>query len=457
MSMGTGRWGRSSRSRVVAGGTGVLICAALVVGGPPTTSQAATGPTTTRVSITSAEQERFKDSYAPQISKSGRWVAFESRAKLVPNDTNGFPDIYLRDRRTGKTSLVSVATDGGPSVGSSVNPSMTPDGRYIAFETFADDVAPGDHNGNEDIVVRDMVTGTTELVSLTSDESQTVGFNQGSTTPSISEDGRYVAFLSVATDFAPGDSADTADFFVRDRQAGTTDIVSLTSTGGFSQGGDTFGPASISADGRYVAFYSRATNLVPHDTNDTTDVFVRDRLLKTTVRASVGPGGVQANGGSGQPALSANGKFLAFQSGATNLLDSPADSSLSDIYVRDLAAGTNELASATTTGTGAGSCAFPAMSHSGRFVVFESSASTLVPSDTNLGSDVFVRDVVSDTTRRVSVSTGGAEGNGSSGGRSVSAISSNGQHVAFDSGASNLVPNDKNGVLDVFVRRNWAS
>jgi Tol biopolymer transport system component len=376
---------------------------------------------------------------------------------LVPIDTNGFRDIYLRDRQTGKTSLVSVAIDGGPSVGSSVNPSMTPDGRYIAFETFADDVAPGDENANEDIVVRDMVTGSTELASLTSDESQTVGANQWSTTPSISEDGRYVAFLSVATDLAPGDFADTTDVFVRDRQAGTTDIVSLTSTGEFSQGGENFGPASISADGRFVAYYSRATNLVPNDSNDTTDVFLRDRLLQTTTRASVGPGGVQADGGSGQPALAANGKFLAFQSGATNLLASPTDDSLSDVYVRDLTAGTNELASITTTGTDAASSAFPAMSHSGRYVVFQSLAPTLVPSDTNLANDVFVRDVLDNTTRRVSVSTGGAEGNGSSGGRSVSAISSNGQHVAFDSRASNLVPNDNNGVLDVFVRLNWAS
>jgi Tol biopolymer transport system component len=457
MAMGTGRLSRESRARVVAGGTGVIVCAALVVVGPPTTSQAAAGPTTTRVSVMSSGQERFKDSYSPQISKSGRWVAFESEAKLVPFDTNGFRDIYLRDRQTGKTTLVSVAAGGGASVGSSVNPSMTPDGRYIAFETFADDVVPGDDNDNEDIVVRDMVTGTTELASLTSDGSQTVGANNWSTTPSISEDGRYVAFVSVSPYFVPGDYDGTADVFVRDRQAGTTDIVSLTSTGGFSQGGENFGPASISADGRFVAFYSRATNLVANDTNDTTDVFLRDRSLQTTVRASVGPGGVQANGGSGQPALSGNGKFLAFQSGATNLLGSPTDSSLGDIYVRDLAAGTNELASVTTTGTGAGSCAFPAMSHSGRFVVFESLASTLVPSDTNLGFDVFVRDVVSDTTRRVSVSTGGVEGNSSSGVRSVSAISSNGQHVAFDSRASNLVPNDKNGVLDVFVRLNWAS
>lgn len=454
MTMGTGRVSRSVRSRVLAG---VLVCAALVVVAPPTSSQAAAGPTTSRVSVTSGEQERFKDSYAPEISKTGRWIAFESAARLVPIDTNGFRDIYLRDRRTGKTSLVSVATDGGPSEGSSVNPSMTPDGRYIAFETFADDVAPGDDNDNEDIVVRDMVSGAIELASLTSDESQTVGANQWSTTPSISEDGRYVAFISVATDLAPGDYADTTDVFVRDRQAGTTDIVSLPSTGGFSEGGENFGPASISADGRFVAFSSRATNLVPTDTNDTTDVFLRDRLMLTTVRASVGPGGIQATGASGQPALSANGKFLAFQSNATNLLDSPTDSSLSDIYVRDLAAETNELASVTTTGSGAGSCGFPAMSHSGRYVIFESLAATLVPSDTNLETDVFVHDMVGATTRRVSVSTLGVEGNGSSGGRSDSAISSNGQHVAFDSRATNLVPSDQNGVLDVFVQLNWAS
>jgi Tol biopolymer transport system component len=456
MSMGTSRLGRSKWSRRLGVGVSVFACAAAAALIGPSASVAATGPTTTRVSVMSSGQERFKDSYAPQISKSGRWVAFESEAKLVPTDTNGVRDIYRRDRQTGKTTLVSVAADGGPSAGPSVNPSMTPDGRYIAFEVFADDVAPGDDNHNDDIVVRDMTNGTTELASLTSDESQTVGANQWSTQPAISEDGRYVAFLSVATDLAPGDFADTADVFVRDRQAGTTNIASLTSTGGFSQGGENFGPPTISADGRFVAFWSRATNLVPNDTNDTVDIFLRDRQLNTTVRASVGPGGVQADSGSGYPALSGNGRYLAFASNATNLT-TPSGSTFGNVIVRDLTTGTNELASVGTDGLAGTGATFPSLSRSGRFVAFSASAPSLVSGDMNNQTDVFVRDLVNDATRRVSVSTAGAEADGPSGLRSVPAISSNGTHVAFDSRATNLVPNDNNGVLDVFARLNWAS
>ncbi len=446
---------RSRGTRWGAIGVSVVVCAsAAAVIAPPAVSVAAAGARTVRVSVTSAEQERFKESYSPQISRSGRYVAFQSDAKLVRIDTNGGSDIYLRDRRTGRTVLVSAAADGGPSDGGGVNPSMTSDGRFIAFEAIADDIAPGDDNHQRDVVVRDMVSGRTALVSLTSDERQA---NEGSSTPSISEDGRYVAFVSGATNVAPGDVAGTNDVFVRDRQAGTTDIVSISSTGAFSDGGENFGPPTISADGRYAAFGSRATNLVPNDSNDVTDVFLRDRQAGTTVRASVGPGGVQADGGSQTPALSANGKFLAFQSGASNLVGSPVDSPYGDIYVRDLAARTNELASVTPAGSAGGSSSHPAMSHSGRYVVFESLASTLVQHDTNRGFDVFVRDVVNDTTRRVSVSTGGVEGNESTSGWGTPAISSNGQHIAFDSFATNLVPHDTNEVLDVFVRLNWAS
>ncbi len=457
MSMGTGSLGRSSRSRIVAGCLGLLVCVALALVAPPTTSVAATAPTTARVSITSAEQERFKDSYAPQISKSGRYVVFESEAKLVPSDTNGWRDIYLRDRQTGTTKLISTATDGGPSDSGSVDPSMTPDGRYIAFSAFSDDIAPGDDNHNQDIVVRDTVTGTTRIASVASDGSQQVGAGNPSAQPAISADGRFVAFISWSPYFVPGDYDGTADIFVHDMQTGSTEIASVATGGGPTEGANTYGPPTISGDGRFVAYTATTTNLVPNDTNDAPDIFLRDRQTGTTTRVSVGPGGVQADAGSQTPALSGNGKFLAFQSNASNLLGSPVDSSLGDIYVRDLTAGTNELASVTTTGSTSGSNAFPAMSGSGRFVVFRSLAHTLVSGDNNQAFDVFVRDVVNNTTRRVSVNNAGVEGNGSSGGRSTPAISSNGVHVAFDSRATNLVPNDNNGVLDVFVRLSWAA
>lgn len=202
---------------------------------------------------------------------------------------------------------------------------------------------------------------------------------------------------------------------------------------------------------------SWTTNLVPNDTNDSSAIFLRDRQTGTTTRVSVGPGGVQADGGSGSPVLSSNGKFLAFQSTASNLLSTPTNSSLGDIYVRDLAAGTNELASVATNGGPAGSSSFPAISSSGRYVAFLSLASNLVTGDNNQAFDIFVRDVVDNTTHRVSVNNAGVEGDLSSGGGDGPAISSNGAHVAFDSQATNLVPGDKNGVKDVYARINWAS
>ena len=431
---------------------------ALALVAPPTTSVAATAPTTTRVSITSAEQERFKDSYAPQISKSGRYVVFESEAKLVPSDTNGWRDIYLRDRQTGTTKLISTAADGGPSDSGAVDPSMTPDGRYIAFAAFADDIAPGDdnHNAGHRRPRHGHRHDQDRVRGLRRQPAQS-GAGNPSAQPAISADGRFVAFISWSPYFVPGDYDDTADIFVHDMQTGSTEIVSVATGGGPTEGAKTFGPPTISGDGRFVAYRPPPPTWCPNDTNDAPDIFLRDRQtghddarLRRTGRRS---------GRRGQPDASPlrEREVPRFQSNASNLLGSPVDSSLGDIYVRDLTAGTNELASVTTTGSTSGANAFPAMSGSGRFVVFRSLAHTLVSGDNNQAFDVFVRDVVNDTTRRVSVNNAGVEGNGSSGGRSTPAISSNGVHVAFDSRATNLVPNDKNGVLDVFVRLNWAA
>ncbi len=455
---GDGQFGSIESFTDRGGRLGLLVCVALALVAPPTTSVAATAPTTARVSITSAEQERFKDSYAPQISKSGRYVVFESEAKLVPSDTNGWRDIYLRDRQTGTTKLISTATDGGPSDSGSVDPSMTPDGRYIAFSAFSDDIAPGDDNHNQDIVVRDTVTGTTRIASVASDGSQQVGAGNPSAQPAISADGRFVAFISWSPYFVPGDYDGTADIFVHDMQTGSTEIASVATGGGPTEGANTYGPPTISGDGRFVAYTATTTNLVPNDTNDAPDIFLRDRQTGTTTRVSVGPGGVQADAGSQTPALSGNGKFLAFQSNASNLLGSPVDSSLGDIYVRDLTAGTNELASVDDDRLDLRLECLPGD-------VGQRPLRRLPLSGTHPGvrrQQPGLRCVRSGRgqqhhtpglgqQRRCTRATAAA------GGRSTPAISSNGVHVAFDSRATNLVPNDNNGVLDVFVRLSWAA
>src|SRR5262249_22216540 len=228
----------------------------------------------------------------PVMSTDGRFVAFGSDAtNLVPNDTNTSPsrgcatpgcaeDIFVRDRQTGLTERVSVASDGTQADEESFSPAISADGRFVAFGSIASNLARADTNRFTDVFVHDRQTGLTERVSIASDGSQGNGF---SGLPAISADGRYVAFVSDATDLVPGDTNGFADVFVRDRQTGTTERISVASGG--TQANNYSGPGdhlAISSDGRFVAFSSRATNLVTSDLNGSQDVFVRDRVIGVT-------------------------------------------------------------------------------------------------------------------------------------------------------------------------------
>jgi Tol biopolymer transport system component len=348
------------------------------------------------------------------------------------------------------TSRVSVDSGGAASNNGSYQPSISADGRYVAFQSTASDLVGGDTNGVSDVFVRDRVAGTTQRVSVDSGGAQADG---GSYLPSISADGRYVAFLSYATNLVGGDTNGISDIFVRDRQSGTTERVSVGPSG--AQGNaDSYGAPSISADGRYVAFLSNARNLVSGDTNSAPDVFVRDRQSGTTERASVDSSGVQGDGPSASCAISADGRCVVFQSSATNLV--PGDTNgVSDVFVHDRQSGITERVSVASGGAqGNGSSyspSVPAISADGRTIAFVSYASDLVGGDANGAADVFVRDRQSGTTGRVSVDSGGAQGNGSSGYFGC-AISADGRFVAFASDASNLVSGDSNAHSDVFVR-----
>ncbi len=287
--------------------------------------------------------------------------------------------------------------------------------------------------------------GPTELITISSTGVQANSFGD---LAKISDDGRYVVFQSEATNLVAGDNNGQRDVFIRDRQLGTTELVSISSIG--TQGNGWSEEATISGDGRYIAFQSDATNLVAMDTNLATDIFLRDRVAGTSARLSVSVTGTQANNWSRQPSISADGNIIAFTSFASNL--HPGDTSVGgDVYVRDVAAGSTELTSVSSAGVkgnfesgGAGS-----VSGDGRFVAFSSGASNLVSGDTNTDEDVFVRDRLSGTTERLSISTLGGQGNGNSGSPS---ISPDGSHVAFVSDADNLVVDDTNEVIDVFVR-----
>jgi hypothetical protein len=402
----------------------------------------------TRVSVDSAGNQGDYDPsvlfFYPSISADGRFVAFPSGASnLVPGDTNGTRDIFVRDTLANITTRLSVNSAGNQGNNTSASPSISANGRFVAFSSSASNLIPGDINTNAEVFVRDTLTNTTTGISVGSAGNQG---NGDSYRPSISGDGRFVAFLSRASNIVPGDTNLETDIFVRDTLTNTTTRVSLDSAG--NQGnGDSYRP-SISVDGRFVAFVSDASNLVPGDINTNAQIFVRDTLANTTTCVSVDSAGNQGDNTSDSLSISANGRFVAFGSFASNLV--PGDTNLeSDIFVRDTLTNTTTRVSLDSAGNQANSGSFqPSISADGRFVVFESLASNLVPGDTNGTRDIFVRDMLATTTTRVSVDSAGNQANSRSFEPSISA---DGRRIAFQSWASNLVPGDTNNSLDFFV------
>jgi Tol biopolymer transport system component len=401
---------------------------------------------TTRVSIASDVIQGDSISGSPAISADGRYVAFESSASsLVNGDTNGFTDVFVRDRQTGVTTRVSVTSDGTQGNGSSYAPAISADGRYVAFESSASNLVSGDTNGFGDVFVRDRQTGVTTRVSVASDGTQG---DSGSYAPAVSADGRYVAFASPASNLVSGDTNGFGDVFVHDRQTGVTTRVSVASDG--TQGNDGPWAPAISADGRYVAFASCASNLVSGDTNGSDDVFVHDRQMGVTTRVSVASDGTQGNDDSiDAPAISADGRYVAFQSFASNLVSGDTNGFYEDVFVHDRQTGSTARVSVASDGTqGDNASLSPTISADGRYVAFDSRASNLVSEDTSGFGDVFVHDRQTGATTHVSVASDGMQGDNASG---SPAISADGRYVAFDSWAGNLVSGDTNGFGDVFA------
>ncbi len=403
-----------------------------------------------RVSVSSTGAQANAPSQpwqAPSLSSDGRFVAFSCIAtNLVPGDTNGVHDIFVHDRRTGQTTRVSIRTNGVQGNGSSTWPSISADGRFVAFQSKARYLVGGDTNVRSDIFVHDRQAGETTRVSIKSTGRQG---NGGSYRPSISADGRFVAFESFATNLVRGDTNGREDVFVHDRQTGRTTRVSIRSTG--RQGnGDSSGP-SISADGRFVAFQSEATNLVRGDENGMEDVFVHDRNTGRTTRVSVSVSGREGTSSSHTASISADGRFVAFSSYANNLVHGDTNGKL-DIFVHDRQMGATTRVSVSGYGhEGNSSSEHPSLSADGRFVAFSSHASNLVHGDTNGRGDVFVHDRHTGQIVRASVSGSGGEGNDRSCHPSISA---DGRFVGFESGASDLVAGDTNGKWDMFVAGN---
>ncbi len=403
---------------------------------------------TSRVSVATSGTESDAQSARPAMSANGRYVAFQSEASsLVPGDTNHWCDAFVHDRWTGRTRRVSVATDGSQGNWDSDKPSVSADGRYVAFHSLANNLVPEDTSPYSDIFVRDRQTGQTTRVSVASDGTQADGYSDE---PSISGDGRYVAFSSGALNLAPGDTNSAWDVFVHDRQTGQTTRVSVASDGTQSSNGG--GHPSITADGRYVAFHSYANDLVPGDTNGTWDVFVHDCVTGQTTWASVASDGTQGKMRSVNPSISTDGRYVVFESRARNLVPGDTNWAL-DVFVHDRQTGETTRVSIASNGTqGNGDSWLGSTSADGRYVAFGSRASNLVPGDTNGKCDVFVHDRQTGVTALVSAANDGVQGDGESDWPSVSG---DGRFVAFHSLASNLVSGDTNGEPDIFVRQRW--
>jgi Tol biopolymer transport system component len=443
------------------------VLSALLIAASGAAPVASAAPTTERVSLTSQEaQVRPGSAVEAAISPSGRFVLFESASRVLASDDGAGMDLFVRDRRRGVTRTVTVRSHRpGPLEGSYAGsaPSISDDGRYVAFMSYSSNLVSGDTNGTYDVFVRDMRRGiTTRLMTPDGREVDSSGA-QG---PTLSADGRYLAFTSDSPRWVGGDTNGKRDVFLHDRRTGATRLITKALDGGGADK-DSF-PATLAAGGRHVAFWSGATNLVRGDTNGRADMFVHDRVSGRTERVTVSSTGEQAELPRGIVprfgSISANGRRVAFMSLATNLV--PGDTNRRyDVFVRDLRRGETRRVSVTSAGVDVcrqpsalprRQCGYAAsISGDGRRVVFMSDAA-LVADDTNQAYDVFLHDIATRETTRVSIGTSGRQvcqpaldnppcNNSPS-------ISGDGRFVAFTSLGAHLVQGDTNHARDVFVR-----
>jgi Tol biopolymer transport system component len=377
---------------------------------------AAFAQSTERVSVDSSGIQGNHDSAQTAISSDGRFVVFDSRSSnLVPGDTNGVDDIFVHDRQTGQTTRVSVDSGGLQGNDYTDLPCISSDGRFVAFESHASNLVVGDTNARGDVFVHDRQTGVTTRVSM---ESRGLQGNDNSGGPSISSDGRFVAFMSFATNLVPGDTNAAPDIFVHDRQTGQTTRVSVDS-GGLEGNGSASEPC-ISSTGRFVVFESIASNLVPGDTNNYRDIFAHDRQTGQTTRVSVDSGGFQCHGESFRPSISWDGRFIAFVSEASDLVPGDTNNHRDIIVHNRLTSQTTRVSVDSGGHQSDGGSWKPRISSDGRYVAFASFASNLVPGDTNGVADVFAHDRLTGQMTLVSVDTGGFQGNDASGESSIS-------------------------------------
>jgi hypothetical protein len=398
----------------------------------------------TRVSVSSTGEQGDGGSRQFGISRSGRLVSFFSDAtNLVPDDTNKLRDVFVHDRESGMTTRVSVSSSGTQADGDSNSGVMSRTGRYVAFHSAATNLVPNDTNDANDVFVHDLLTGQTTRVSVSSEGAEA---DLGGAWPSISRNGRFVSFRSGATDLVPDDTNGVGDSFVHDRNTGRTTRTSITSSGGDID--DAAIRDELSEDGRYVAVLTRAGNIVDRETNGIANIYVYDWRRESVTLATVGWNGEPANGDSGQMDLSIDAHYMVFWSWASNLVPDDTNDT-SDVFVWNRIDRSITRVSLSSDGQQAdGESNACYISHEGHLVYFASRASNLVEGDANGLLDLFVHDRTTGTTKRLSLTESGTELNADA---RRPLPTKNGRFVALFTAADNLVASDTNGSDDVFV------
>jgi Tol biopolymer transport system component len=361
------------------------------------------------------------DAPSARVSARGRHVVFASYARLVPQDTNRVRDVYVFDLSTGRLTLESPGVRGTVANGESSSPGISGDGRYVVFVSSAGNLAETQvPPGMPRVFLRDRETETTRLLATSAIGDPANGY---SSNPAISADGTTIVFESAATDLVDGAhvAGNTVGVYLIRRASGVSVRLNVSSAGQVPAG-QSVSP-TVSADGRYVAFMSRADLTCageptcprePPDRNGVADVYLRDTATNTTTRVSRGHSGRDPDGPSYDPAVSGDGRYVAFVSEASNLT-SDSSKHAANVYVRDMVTGVTELVSRNARGRQAnGPSIHPAVSHDGSMVAFQSLASDFLckdqcqngQRDINLVSDVFVHDRRTRRTIRASADDG---------------------------------------------------
>jgi Tol biopolymer transport system component len=400
-----------------------------------------------RASVGPHGEDATGASFGAVISADGRWLAFSSSANdLVPGDVNSDVDLFVRDLVAGVTDFAVLDSGGHQAVGWSGSPSLSADGQWLLFTSASANLVAGDTNGCSDVFLRDRLLGVNERVTLTWDQSEP---NRDCSSPyphGLSADLRRVVFSSNAQNLVPDKTTWWGDVFVRDRVLGTTVRVSTPWNGG--EADSVSYACSISGDGRCVLLSSAATNLVPGDTNGCNDVFLRDLGLGTIERVNLTYLGLEANAGAYSAWPSFDARFVFFDSDATDLVANDQNGA-TDVFARDRWLATTRRVSVTALGGETNGYSWsPAITPDGRFFAFTSSATNLAAGDTNAHDDVYLHDGLTGASVRVSLGGHGMQGDEFC---DYATISSDARYVAFESTASNLVPGDDNRERDVFV------